>query len=388
MDLLDLLPDHSTFSKITTKSFRAQLIYELYDYDIDSAYNHEQFGLYDSDGIAFNHYHLFYAMGFVFSLENYGSARYGTVPNREDETSVVEEFVMMVYKVFAPLVFFINGDDQRINLETFEELVDPENYASDWKRRRKYESTLLKIVKSIVKHLNSKDNSWLECRTDSVNNDDNLAINDPLISMPNLSVYCVFILFYKMLSTGFVKQIYKQMIGNSDYVFEHPSMHQVAREHTDIAKTGGQVMMSNVFEIINNTFDELNQKASEISDNNNTSNSNSDSNNREPMLSKLEIDGAFERHIENQLVKFRKEQEMYYLKQLTNKLHVRGRQTGIPASVSNLGGVLTQFVANPNTIQNAKTLRNSARRTSSGGSKGKTRKLNKNNKKRKIKIKK
>ena len=49
--------------------------------------------------------------------------------------------------------------------------------------------------------------------------------------------------------------------------------------------------LSNVFEVIDNIFDELNMKAQKS----------------QAILTKREIDETFERHIKNQLDKFRKE---------------------------------------------------------------------------------
>ena len=352
MNFLSLIPSRHTFRNITTRSFHCQVIKELYHYDIASEHNHQYYHLEESDGVAFNHYHLFHIMNYDVHIRNEGTVTNGTASDYIDEVSVVEPFVNMVYQLFAPLVFFVHGDDQDIDLETFEELNE-DYYKNTWKSRRRYESTLLEIVKSIVRYLNSQNNAWLKCQTDSVNDDYNLHHNDESITMPHLSMYCIFNLFYRMLSHGFIRGIYNEMIGSSNYFFEHPSMHSAARDIDIMVKKGKTVIMSNVSEVIDNIFDELNMKAQEP----------------EAILTKREIDGTFERHIKNQLDKFRKEKESYHLKQLTNQLHVKGRQTKIPASVTALGGPISKYLASNNTIKNAKYIRNQQRATTGGAGK-------------------
>ena len=107
----------------------------------------------------------------------------------------------------------------------------------------------------------------------------------------------------------------------------------------------------------------------------------------EVQITQQRIDGAFKRHILSQIENFKIESETYSLKGLITGLHVYGRQTGIPTSVTNVRGPVSQLLVGNNTLKRS-FKRKSHQRQKQRGGKRKTRKLNKNNRKRRIKLKK
>lgn len=359
---------------LTTRSFRSRLLWNVSEFYVSSTHTEHEYTPYYGVFWLTNTYAVFFRnLGIVGHHEGKIPMNYYDNPDilpREDlDIPVILEFPLIVYKVFAPLTLYVYKYDimdfADFLLKTKE---TPSFFHDDWAIRRRMEDMTLRCVGDIIEHLKSKDDLWLQFNAG--NNP-----NNPTI--PNLSAYCVFIFFYKLNDLQFMDKLYNIVYNlKPDFKTHHPVLiESIARENNESVTDRKfiELIMGHLFKIIDNVFHEMNSLAP------------TREHPERVRITKRQIDELFERQILNQVNEFKKESETYSLKGLIKGLHVHGRQTGIPRSVTNLRGPVSQFLAEENTLNNAVSLRNSLR-TRSGG-KRKTRKLRKN-RKRKIQLKK